>query len=358
MSTVTTEAQHLHRGHRGFLCVICGVALFLCAICALCHLCWAEERLPLPADVRALDEPVEVMMGQQPLKVQSFTTRLSLEELRAFYAEVLPREGWRIEPLEWMTQAERHQAEVDKSLAEHRELLEQHPDIKAQVEQMKRHSPAEMVKQQLHAVRGDEHLLLHASPQQDQGRLLVFVNRWRGSSLTPMEAAEGGAETSAAVPTCCNGEAVPQALRRVPWSVPPYPNGRLIGAAAASTEAPLSEIYLSRDSREDVAAYYRDRMIYNGWTSVKEAGMNEAEMVKVAGNQPVPVQASLLTYRNDQAYCGIVVAERSSDFMSRLGLPAEAVGAAPQGAEESTPEERTVIMITYLEIPSPKRGAQ
>lgn len=329
--------------------------LLLTTYCILFPVSVRAEELPLPPDVYQIAEPVDIMMGIQPLKVQSFATHLSPEALQAFYAEALPRQGWRIEPFEWMAKAQEQQAELERSLAAHREELEaylqQNPEAKTQLEQFQRYNPAKMAQYQLHAVRGDEHVLLHLSPQ-EQGKTLTFVNRWRDSDV-PLGAAEEEASDETPSNACCNGEAVPQALRRIPWSVPQYPNARLIGTGAVSAEeAPLSELYFSREAREDIVAYYRDRMIYNGWTSVKDTGLNEMEMARVVGNQPVPVQASLLTYRNKQAYCGIVIAERSSDFMSRLGLPVGSAAAAPQGAEEPKPEERTVIMITYVELPS------
>lgn len=150
---------------------------------------------------------------------------------------------------------------------------------------------------------------------------------------------------------CCSGAEVPAALRQLPDSVPRYPNARMVSTGASPT-ALKSELYFSPDAPEQITAYYRQHMAYNGWKSTKDTGTDRPEIRNMLGDQAASMNASILTYRSDRAYCGIVVAERVN--VQRLPLGTE-VDTTSRDAEGPTSAERSVIMITYLAIPSPER---
>ena len=316
------------------------------------------DELPLPADVYRVSEPMEITMGQQPIAVQSFSTRLTPEQLRVFYADALAKQGWTIESLPGMDELARHQATMNQMMETHRKELEQDPALKAKLEGLQAVHPAELMNHQVHAVRGTRHLVIHSATG-DRGKTIVFLNRWEDRGAAKAASGEGGlgtasSQTGAGWPAanpCCSGEAVPTAFRKLPSSVPQYPKARMVDTGA--TTALMSELYFSPDSPAQIAAYYREHMAYNGWKSTKDTGTDHPEIRDMLGEHAASMNANLLTYRSDQAYCGIVVAERAK--VQHLPGVAEDVDTTSRDPEGPTSKERSIIMITYLAIPSPQR---
>jgi hypothetical protein len=136
----------------------------------------AADDLPLPPDVGTLPQPYQLQIGTQPVAAQGFETSWSLERLRAFYEQALPKRGWRITLMPWMAQVKEQQAEFQRRVEEHQEEIEQDPELKARLEDVDFSSAEEQMDALIYAVRGTEHLLLNMQPQESGKITLCFVN--------------------------------------------------------------------------------------------------------------------------------------------------------------------------------------
>jgi hypothetical protein len=151
---------------------------------------------------------------------------------------------------------------------------------------------------------------------------------------------------------CCGGGTVPPQLRKVPHSVPPYPNGRMI--TASEFGGAMSEISLTEDSLAEVVAFYREHMAYNGWTPEQAASPAELERAlrEGMGAQAAGITSSMLSFHNGRALCTVIVMrhEAGGSPFDLAGLPPEARQQLPPEVAQMAGSERTVIAVQYLEM--------
>ena len=217
----------------------------------------------------------------------------------------------------------------------------------------------EMKRRQLYAERGTDRVLLHFTPQRD--KTLVFMNRWEesGNDGAGGGAAQDGAPTGwPAINPCCGDLEVPEGARKLPNSVPRYPNGRLIstGTAPAAGSSPGSnatEVYLTGDTIEEVRTFYRTQMAFNGWSEKSEPGPRPP-LDQVLGEQTPYVNSGVMMFRQNRAMCVIV----ASEYLSEKALAAVGQSASQQPGSASAPsvplaEEgkaaRTVIVVSFVD---------
>ncbi len=335
------------------------VALILLCLCGVS----AAEELPLPADVSGVHGPYEVIVGAQPIRMEGFETALSVEHIRTFFEQALPKQGWQLGPLPWVPHVKDQREALQRTVQQHPELTTD-PTSKAQLESAEAGLARlnEHTKQFLYAIRGHEQVLLNFSPQGQS--TLVFINRW-DSAVPALPGSEGvtslpGAEPCCAgkvsaqgsdegagralpsqegwpaVNPCCSGESVSGALRKLPSSIPQYPSGRMVTTGAVPMSSAdrkvMSEMYLTADSVDQVVEYYQKHMAYNGWFRV-EGPATGGNLSQFLGPQAAMVNATLLMFRQQEGnMCGVVVVERPSG----------------QGGDSN---ERTLIFVNYIESP-------
>jgi hypothetical protein len=301
------------------------------------------------------------MMGSQPVKLQGFVTTRSPEHLRKFYKATLAKRGWTFDEPPWREQVNKQRAHLDQIIQEHGEEIENVPDLKARLESTAKAD--ELARRQLHAKRGSERLLLHFDLQ-EQGTF-VLISRWEdrgvGPTLPQEDATQEGpygaspSPTWPAVNVCCDGQQVPAGIRKLPASVPQYPNARMVTASSSLMDGRgmAIEMYLSADSAKQIADFYQMHMGYNGWSPSESSSGSLARPANVNGLEAREFvgDAKQLAFRNDQGMCGLFIAEKPE-------TPPVSDGAAPsppvvpadsQQAAESG--ERTLIMMTYFESP-------
>jgi hypothetical protein len=197
------------------------------------------------------------------MQVESFLTDEDEYAMRAFYAEALPRTGWRVELLPWQ------EAHVN-TIRRMEQQLRRNPNapeaarLQARVEQLQA-TQHELLGAQLYALRADEHLLINFMPA-DLGTV-VFLNRWHGRPIwergasdhrrwdPPGASAAGGllAETADHTP------------ERLPLSVPAYPEARPVAQDTPGMADQLVWRWTTSDALDEVAAYYRQQMPRRGW---------------------------------------------------------------------------------------------
>jgi hypothetical protein len=356
---------------------------------------YAAEDLPLPRDVRGLSEPHALAMGSQPIQVQAFTTSLSLEELRAFYLKELPKRGWRVQGVPWMERASERLEDIRKTQEGLAKAKQEHPELaanpelkpkldelnaaEAKLELLARHFGAatgeaaappelppspealpaatqglpelrtdqlrELAGRQIYAVQGEQHLLLHFNPQHERTR--VFVNRWEPGSLGDASSDSQSQGVWPGENPCCTSDAVPNVLRALPASVPQYPTGRLVTTGASprlnTGGGSASEMYLTADSVEQAAEFYRRQMAYHGWTETAMPGAAADGLAQRLGPQAQQLHATLLAFRSEDAMCAVVIGEHQGH-----AAVSSIVGAAGGTAPPET-TERTLIIVSYLE---------
>ena len=214
----------------------------------------------------------------------------------------------------------------------------------------------------VYAVRGAERALVMLEAG-EQGTDVVIQRGEDAGSLGVLGEGPGGASLPGLQATwpeanpCCGGGAVPPQLRKVPQSVPLYPNGRMIAATelpGMPGSAAMSEIYLSEDSPEQVEDFYRERMAYNGWAPEEIVSPQELERALRggAGAQTAGITSSMLSFRNERARCSVMVSHYAAG-----GSPFDPVDLPPEALEQLPPEvaqmagpERTVIAVNYMEL--------
>ena len=317
------------------------------------------EQFPLPGDVEELPQPYELTLGSRPVQAQGFSTRLSLEQLRAFYEQALPQQGWDIRPLPWAAQFQDKVDELERLMEEQPELADD-PQVAEQLASIDTEKIEQFMRRAIYAVRGTEHVLLTINPQ--GARTLVFVNRWeepvsgaRSSQDAPpgflgVSPADGDARAGwPAVNPCCGDEEVPGALRKLPNSIPRYPNGRLTSTGGSASQRAMSEMYLTEDAPATIADYYRQQMTYNGWSRI-ESVPEDQDLGQLIGQAGLSMSAKALAFRNTHGVCHIVAVAQPQGVgvLGAAGAGAAPFDAAGQGQAAS--RERTFITVTYLKM--------
>jgi len=330
------------------------------------------DDLPLPPDVKRseLDEPFELILGLQRTDAQAFTTRLSADGVRAFYEQALPKQGWELTSLPWMAQAQQNRDALEQAAKEHPEWQED-PAISQQLHLMRQGVKAyeqHIGRRSLVAARGAERVFLRFEPQGTGA--LVLLQRWEessaqagglgnlsgtGTGLGAQGPLAGGGQGWPLANPCCDGSQVPDTLRRVPHSVPVYPNGRMIAASSSGTGGAVDagETYVSSDSIDQVAEFYRRHMAYNGWTPVEMPAPDAALLRQVQGLPADRVRHEVLAFRNRQAICGVIVTQllgpTEEAFMASL-TPEQRAMLPPAVSNRIGTDERTLIAVDYMEM--------
>lgn len=319
----------------------------------------AREEFPLPPDVAELGPPAEMVLGAQPTRAQGYVTKLSPEGVRGFYRGALPKAGWTFAQLPWMEQIAKGQEAMTTFSKEH---PEQARDPAAQRQMQMAQDGYRALSRQMdrvvYAVRGAERVLVMVEPG-EQGTDVV-IQRWEDAD--GHDGALGGAPDGASLPgsqatwpeanPCCGGGAVPPQLRKVPQSVPPYPNGRMI--TASEIGGGMSEISLTEDSLAEVMDFYREHMAYNGWTPVQTASPQELERAlrEGMGAQAAGIASSMLSFRNERALCSVIVMQHAAGVspFDLSSLPPEARQQLPPEVTQMAGPERTTIAVQYMEM--------
>ncbi len=356
------------------------------------------EELPLPIGVSKLHKPRELVMGSQPVKMTGYSTDWSLEQLRKFYEQELPKRGWRIEPLPWLEQVRQQREKLDKAIKEHQTEIESNPDLKKQVETVRGSSPKleEMMRRQMYAAKGKDRVLLNFTSANNKQKTVVYINQWEGPVFAGGLQAEnaafmgmGSAQALSPLPTlgssgdaagsspgapgsgpaggqwpqanpCCGGQRVPQALRKMPSSVPTYPNGRIVATGAApssNSSSAVNEMFMTEDSVEQVSEFYRSQMVYNGWSADETSEKSLIQARQMLGPQADRLNMKLLTFKSGDAQCGIAIVENIGNPSNMPGLQSIVEGKGTAGGKGNTASggERTVVMVNYLETQALKR---
>ncbi len=325
----------------------------------------AAEQIPLPSDAGTPAPPIQAMIGRQAVSVQMFHSRRSIEELRAFYLEELPKQGWRIEELPWMAAIDGRIKKLDEIRTQLETVEREHASDQAAIKAL--HEKPEFQKLQaflndeniqkvreratrmLHAVRRhkgepSKHVLLSMSPTSNGTG--VDVNQWKGDwPPTPQAQKKEGeldhaeAEKTPGWPTtnvCCTGEAVPFSERKLPLSIPDYPNARMVTAGASVVGGMTSAMYMSPDVLSDIENFYRSHMAYNGWVARKD----DASRSKLPDALAKNVQAAQMSFKKGSEHCGVTLTAW--------------VGPQKPGDKK----DQTVIVVTYLDGEQFRKDAQ
>lgn len=329
-------------------------------------------KVPLPPGVSEseLDEPFELVLGAQPTKVQVYASRISADGLRRFYEQALPKAGWTVNVLPWMSQVQEASRRMEEELAQHPEKLrEEGMGQQVQLARTQLRAFEEHMQNAIYAVRGSERLLLRFMPE--AGQTVVGIHRWEADSsgVDPFTWLQGpgGGPAGPQGPEqlnwphanpCCSGQGVPNDLRRMPQSVPRYPNGRIVSSGAGPGQAEggqaVMEFYSSPDPVEQVVEFYRTQMAYNGWqlqpTSSSLTGPGDDFDGTAAS-----FKTEMLKFRNERALCLIGASQYwglPGDDRYRNLLPPEYLESLPpEVAEMMRPgAEQTVIVVHYMEL--------
>ncbi len=340
---------------------------------ALMPLVVADE-LPLPKGARMLDEPVEATLGSQAMKLNSFTTWLSPDEVRAFYERSLPKHGWHVETVPWVSHTEQQLGKLEQFKQEHPEIIKNDPLGQAKLSSVKPETLRAVKQQSLYAVRGSERLLLNMMTSSDVRQpMMVVVSQWIGSSAKEERGIVDGNESSSGslsgftqtMPSpelgrhpCCSGASVPMGARKLPSSVPVYPNARIIVSGGSPTpngsHTTVTEISLTNDSTEQVADYFQYQMAYNGWSPLELPKGHVPDTRELFGPQASSLVANmkLLSFQNDRSRCNVTIAEQAKDVGGVVGqmagLPQALIPKSDLTAFQK-PKERTMILVTYFE---------
>ena len=354
------------RPDAGFQRCVLRPASFCVSVALLC-LCGvaAADELPLPPGAPKLDAPFTLALGGQPVQAQGFETPMRADQIRAFYAKELPKRGWVIGDLPWMAHVKERQAEFLNQVEQHKAEIEQDPEAKQQIGAVDFQSVHEGAKAVLYATRSQERLLLHFDPS-PQGTIVV-VNRWQESASAPSSLGPGQstaepapAASSAAQPQwpnanpCCSGATVPSEARRLPTSVPDYPGAQVVASGAtpnpvAGGKEPVMEMYTTEDSADQVEAYYRRQLSYNGWSEIALPRGADVDPAQAFGPQGAQMHAVMLAFSKGDAICSVAVSP-GTDGMLPPGI--ETLMKMKPKDETEQPARRTLILVNYMEAPA------
>ncbi len=260
---------------------------------------WAESKIPLPDGVPPLTEPTAVQLGAAHLAVQSFTTDMDLDVVRAFYEQALPAAGWQIAQLPW-------QAQQAKVTAQFEERLRAQPEGDDAEALRKRigdfHETLHQMRRQLYATRGHEQVIVNLIPM--EARTAVFLNRWQGNP--PWGGAGGGAGGASpgtgrwpATNVCCSGEEVQGAGDVLAYGIRRYPGSKLIAKSTGGNKDSVTMILKTPDAFAHVEAYYIKQMAYSHWA----LDAQKSGQVSPAGSEGAPAGFRTLTFRNANQIC-------------------------------------------------------
>lgn len=331
------------------------------------------DELPLPKGAHVLDEPVEATLGSQAMKLNGFTTWLSVAEIRAFYERSLPKQGWHVETIPWIASTEDRLNRLEQGKREHLDVIKKDPLWQEKLASIRPDTIRTVKQQSLYATRGDERLLLNMMTSSDYRQpTMVSVSRWVASSHEEVgNIVSGGESPSKGLPSemptmlspelgrhpCCSGASVPMGARKLPSSVPVYPNARVIVSGGSPTpngsQTTVTEISLTNDSTEQVADYFQRQMAYNGWSPLELSKGHTPDARELLGPQASALVENMktLSFQNDRSRCNVTIAEQSRDVMGAVqqmsGLP-EALVPKETASIQKT-RERTMILVTYFE---------
>ena len=351
----------------------------------------AEMDLPLPKENSGLAGPYETMLGRRPVKIYAFETTLSPDALREFYLKMLPKHGWQVQSPPWMAKWGQGLAQAEQSIAQAEagalekldSLRKERPDEMKEVDDqqvlsqvrsqlqpvMSRMNEArQMMQHTLYAFREDEYALINMTPR--LASTGVFINRWQGDLFNPQkpggqqgQGASGG-RSGLSPNICCTGESVPVEARKLPLSIPDYPEAKMIAAGAPARSSMVSAVYISHDPLESIEAFYRERMAYNGWTEGKPREDTQSRLQqRVADLTGSPEKVSALkaktahlSFKNDEGMCVIAIAETPAAHSLLPGFPAAATEAQAASPEQE-PVSNTAILVNFIGHDALKRGA-
>ncbi len=317
---------------------------------SVCLIAASTDEIPLPKDVKQPTPPYEAMIGSQRVTMQAFRTKLPVDELRNFYTRALADKGWRVEALPWQTSLEQRVTTLTEVQEKVPNWLDYANDPRAKeylspenIQQMQ-----DTAQRAIHAVRGDEHVLLNLYPGEELTG--VYVKRWRGTLVNPSAGGpDAGQQPSAsswpATNTCCSGDSVPADSRKLPPSIPDFPRARMIAVTSEpGTSSITSALYLSDAPVQEVLDFYRARMAYNGWELINStqdiaSTLGQAFSSDRAFNAAKDLTGGQLSFKYNNEFCGVAVAES-------LG---------PQGTSNGS-SEKTVVSIIYMEQPATRTG--
>ncbi len=349
------------------------------------------DSLPRPEGYQNLSGPYEAKVGERTMQGEAFSIQKSAAQIHAFYEKALPRQGWRLEALPW----EGEQAkEKIQGLIKAREdpRVQKDPQTKAQIDQVLAQLQTGR-EQMLYAVKDKERLLIRMAPA--GGITWVYLTQWKESSAetkppwldqVPGSSSVPGAAAMSSLPggkPCCGADQgmkeVPESERKMPQAIPRYPQGRLIATSVIPSrnggQAAMFEVYRSGDVPEQVKAFYRREMVYNGWSvwdlptparmssSSQMPGVTTAQ-AKQFEQMAQRVDTGQVVFRKGSALCTIMVAQMSEAMSQGMGIDQQSLlqaapqlsellktaspggGAQPHQAAE-LPKDRTMIIVTY-----------
>ncbi len=328
---------------------------------ALGYPAWSgADELPAPRDARRLTEPVELMIGAQPITAHGFATAFSLEQVRAFYARELAARGWQMGPMPWLADVEERRAEFERNAQRYAKELAEDPKLAEQASRVRQGFAqfGDAAQLFLYAARGGEHVILNLQPE--EGQTLVFVGRWAEGPLQQAEDALGAVERPGSLDapgaSCCVGGAVPHDLQALPSSIPRYPNAQRLAASApgqAEAGSPVAfEMSVTRDRAEQVAEYFRRQMAYNGW-SPEPAPPRDATLASLlpgdAGQAGIEA-VELLAFRGPQGRCAISIVQGAPEPVPDLSLvPPEHRQQVEEEAASPADAPRTLFTVMFFE---------
>ena len=335
--------------------------------------------LPVPPDATGVGPAADMVLGEQPIKAQEFVSKLSVEQVRAFYERELPKRGWTLRALPWMAQMEAMHGKLAEELKRRPELRDD-PATAGQIAMAQR--GYEMLNAHMRGALyagQDAHRLLLNFHQEEEGTV-ISVSRWDETATigetfagrpvsqapsAPLGSATGAPSWPEANP-CCSGAAVPPSLRQLPSSVPQYPTGRMVSTGAVPTLAGVqqaaTELYLTTDTADAVSVFYTEHMGYNGWAPVELPGAAVSDAEQLAASQGLPMASRFLAFKNSGGgMCTVTISsftglpkdarsQLSPELLEQNPMMGELLNAeGPGGA----PAERTVITVSYLELKAP-----
>jgi len=264
--------------------------------------------VPLPRGIGGLPEPTRVDIGHSTMFVQGFGIMMDAQDLIGFYETALPKAGWQVRQLPWQADHEQAVETLKRALRYYGRAMgtEAREAAEARLEHLKQDEG--MLRRQIYATDGMEHLIVNLWPMKDDDGTMVFLNRWSGDkrwlgwgqrpgghgldgnrALAASEAdAEKAAErrdaptardevaTAGAFPrtnVCCSGEEVPDLRAVLPFSVPKYPGAKAVARTTPPGGISTTVLLVVPAALQDVMAYYQEEMPRNTWKSVD---VNEA----------------------------------------------------------------------------------
>ena len=317
----------------------------------------ATTVIPLPRGVARLPEPTQVDVGAGTVYVQAFSVTMKEDALVAFYEQALPRAGWRLEKLPWQADQDKAVHGLKRALAYYGKAMDEPQRQQVEARLARLEEGAQVMRSQLYATNGLEHVLINLWPLEDAKGTTVFLNRWSGSrhwltgggdsgrrtqdaqgsrlkalgnSLQPPASSLEPAGASSLEPSglpmtnvCCTGEEVPDLQAVLPFSVPKYPGAKAVARTTPPGGVSTTVLLLVSAQQPDVLAYYEQEMPKMGWKRLDEGQAADGATV------------SRLHFQRPDRVCELTFAEAASkepDSGETKTLVTVAVRPRTQGA--------------------------